>query len=228
MITSNLIEQYAIKGLCTWRTFNTGLTSTYTIPVPAGSFILLRQIIVYPFVPFLDGNPNKRSLNTIQLVMCEQGGTNELNYIVRMKNSSLGRSGDTGEPIFIETWQTFRNLCCISIGTTMSPQSMIFSAPTVISEQAQEKTSPLGYNGIAITPQLDTNDTPPKNFYPTGQKRTFTGAPYAGNTIDRLRFNFNADSAIPNPSATPAADNETPLFTFGYWEFKNGIPIELF
>jgi len=228
MITSRLIEEYAIKGLCTWRTFNTGLTSTFTIPVARGSFILLRQIIIYPFVANLGANPNKRSLNTIQLTLIDQGGTNELTYIVRMNNNSLGRPDGLGSPIILETWQTFKNLCCIDIGTTPSPQSMIFSAATTITEQAQERPTPLGYNSIAITPQVDLNDIPGKNFYPTGQLRTFTGAPFAGNTIDRLRFNFNANSEIPNPSATDAADNETPLFTFGYWEFKNGIPIELF
>lgn len=231
MITSRLIEEYAIKGLCTWRTFNTGLTSTFTIPVPRGSFILLRQIICYPFAPNFvapGSNPNKRSLNTIQLTLIDQGGTNEITYLIRMNNNNLGRPDGLGNVIQLETWQTFKNLCCIDIGTTPSPKTMIFGAATTISEQAQERPTPLGYNSIAITPQVDTNDIPSKNFYPTGQQRQFTGAPYAGNTIDRLRFNFNAASVIPNPSSGDESDNQTPLFTFGYWEFKNGIPLELF
>jgi len=228
MITSRLIEEYAIKGLCTWKTFNTGITSTFTIPVPAGSFILLRQIIVYPFVPHLDANPNKRSLNTIQLTLLEQGGTNELNYVIRMNNSKIGDNTDTGAPIFIETWQTFRNLCVIDIGTIPGAQNYSYAPGAQFEQQAQEKRSPLGYYGISLPPKVDTNDTPSKTIYPTGEKRKFIGATYAGGIIDRLRFNFNQFSAIPAVSATKQADNEFPLFTFGYWEFKNGIPIELF
>jgi hypothetical protein len=229
MITSRLIEEYALKGLCTWRTFNTGLTSTYTIPVPQGSFILLRQIICYPFAPNLGANPNKRSLNTIQLALIEQGGTNEINYVIRMSNDNIGNPNNLGAPIIIETWQTFRNLCCIDVGTIPGTKSMIFGAATPISAQAQERPTPLGYNTINIVPLIDSGDTPAKNVYPTGQKRTFAAAPYAGNTIDRLRYNFNQLSVIPNPAAgKDDGDNQVPLFTFGYWEFKNGIPIELF
>jgi len=231
MITSPLIEKYAIEGKCTWKTFNTGISSTYTIPVPKGSFILLRQIIVYPYINNLGNNTNNRSQAIIQLTLIDQGGNNELTYVVRMKNQSSEdlKNRTIGEPIQIETWQTFKKLACIDIGTTPSPATFTLAGGDTLSAQAQERTNPLGYNGISVTPTIDLNDSPAKSFYPTGQSRQFTATPYNPGAIDRLRFNFNSFSPIPAPSNTlNIADFETPLITFGYWEFKNGIPMELF
>lgn len=231
MITSPLIEKYAIEGKCTWRTFNTGLSSTYTIPVPKGSFILLRQIIVYPYINNLGVNRNKRAPHIIQLTLIDQGGSNELTYIVRMKSQNDGdiKTRTVGEPIQIETWQTFKKLACIDIGTIPSPAAYTFAGNDNFQAQAQERTTPLGYNTIAVPPTIDLFEIPGKNLYPTGQSRQFAITPYQAGAIDRLRFNFNANSIVPAPSNdTTTADFETPLITFGYWEFKNGIPMELF
>ena len=48
-IVTNRIERLAFNGKCRWQVFWAGLTSTYTIPVPAGGFVLLRQIIYNPY-----------------------------------------------------------------------------------------------------------------------------------------------------------------------------------
>jgi len=78
MVVSAQIEKYALQGKCIWRTINLGYTSTYTIPVPLGSFILLRQIIVYPFVPYFDRVPTASSTTVEQLVLNEQGSNNQV------------------------------------------------------------------------------------------------------------------------------------------------------
>jgi hypothetical protein len=91
MVVSAQIEKYALQGKCIWRTINLGYTSTYTIPVPLGSFILLRQIIVYPFIPFERENPTI-SQCVFQLVINEQGANNELTYIIRNSRIPAGRA----------------------------------------------------------------------------------------------------------------------------------------
>ena len=50
MILSNEIEKALYNGECVYKTFNTGYTNTFTIPIPKGSYIILRQIIYYPVV----------------------------------------------------------------------------------------------------------------------------------------------------------------------------------
>ena len=79
MILSPEIEKAALNGDCIWRTFNTGYTEDYTIPVPNGSFIILRQIIAYPFIqPQKDRVLPTNSSYLWQLCAAEEGGNNEL------------------------------------------------------------------------------------------------------------------------------------------------------
>lgn len=228
MILSPKIEELALKGKCVWRTFNTGVTSTYTIPVPLGSFILLRQIIIYPFIAKTQ-DINKRSDHTVQLSIVDQGGQNEINYIVRMTPRQVTTDSYPGEPIQLETWQTFKKLACIDLGLIPKATTFTYSGNALISQQAQERTSPLGYDGVLNIPSVEIGETPGKVLYPTGESRQYTGVPYINSIIDRMRWNFNSNSKIPAVSGSSVtSDFEFPIITFGYWEFKNAIPEELF
>jgi len=82
MITSPKIEKLAFEGKCRWQVFWTGYASTYTIPVPDGGFILLRQIM---YNPFYQGDTKAVQItNTIhQVSLSEQGSKNELIYQFR-------------------------------------------------------------------------------------------------------------------------------------------------
>ena len=50
MLITNEIEKALYNGECVFKTFNTGYTNTFTIPIPKGSYIILRQIIYYPTI----------------------------------------------------------------------------------------------------------------------------------------------------------------------------------
>ncbi len=78
MILSNEIEKALYKGECVYKTFNTGYTNTFTIPIPKGSYIILRQIIYYPVV---SSNIDFLQRSCVQLSINEQGSNNEMLYI---------------------------------------------------------------------------------------------------------------------------------------------------
>lgn len=229
MIASDQIERWALAGKCIWRTFNTGYTSTATIPVPAGSFILLRQIIIYPFVAF---NPGRNASNFLwQLVTCEQGGSNELVYVIR--NSLYPKGGDivkdhpAGSQT-IETWATYRKNVAVDLSLLPNSATAIYSPIDVMNVSADERDNKLGYGGVPVIPsvQLDAFD----NLYPTGEQRPFNATPYSGAAImDRIRIkNQGAYQITPvNAADSTHADNQFPLITFGYWEFKAATPEQL-
>jgi len=235
MILGNRIEEAALKGKCIWRTINLGYSSTYTIPFPLGSFILLRQIIVYPFIPYIieDGRiPVSQCV--FQLVLNEQGINQELTYIIRNSRLPAGIAGagqdHPSSPQNIETWATFRKACTIDVRMQPNAASAIYAANDDLAPNAQERGGGLGYENVpggvipAIT--IDANT----KVYPTGESRPFGLTPYAGaNVIDRVRTRFNAAGQIPpvNPADTIHADFQYPLFTFGYWEFKGATPESL-
>lgn len=233
MVVSAQIEKYALQGKCIWRTLNTGYTSTATIPVPNGSFILLRQIIVYPFIPFIT---ERLSISqcVFQMVINEQGANNELTYVVRNSRIPAGIGAATNDhpnnPQTIETWAVFKKAATIDIRMQPNAASAIYAAPDDLAPNAQERAGGLGYEnvpgGILPSVQLDANT----NLYPTGESRPFGLTPYAGAAvIDRIRTKFNAAGQIPpvNPADTVHADFQYPLFTFGFWEFKGATPESL-
>jgi hypothetical protein len=235
MILGNRIEEAALKGKCIWRTINLGYSSTYTIPVPLGSFILLRQIIVYPFIPF-EGEERNPAISqcVFQIVLNEQGLNQELTYIVRNSRIPAGNAvasrDHPSSPQNIETWATFRKACTIDVRMQPNAAAAIYAANDDLAPNAQERGGGLGYENVpggvipAIT--IDANT----KVYPTGESRPFGLTPYAGaNVIDRVRTRFNAAGQIPpvNPADTIHADFQYPLFTFGYWEFKGATPESL-
>jgi len=233
MVVSAQIEKYALQGKCIWRTINLGYTSTYTIPVPLGSFILLRQIIVYPFIPFERDNPTI-SQCVFQIVLNEQGLNNELTYIIRNSRIPAGIGAASNDhpnsPQTIETWQTYRKACTIDVRMQPNAASAVYGALDDLAPNAQEREGGLGYGnvpgGILPTVTIDANT----KVYPTGEARPFGLTPYSGaNVIDRVRTRFNAAGQIPPVNAADAvhADFQYPLFTFGYWEFKGATPESL-
>ena len=231
MIASGQIERYALQGKCIWRTLNTGYTSTATIPVPAGSFILLRQIIVYPFIPYFAAS-GAVSESIWQLVACEQGGSNELVYVIRNSRIPAGigaaNNDHPNNPHTIETWQTYRKPVVIDLSLFPNSASAIYGAVDIMQVNTDERDNKLGYGGVPIRPNvaLDAFD----NLYPTGEGRQFNATPYTGAAIqDRLRIKNQGAYQIPAVNAADAvhADFQFPLITFGYWEFKNATPESL-
>ena len=114
MITSQKIEALAFAGKCRWNVFWTGYGSTYTIPVPEGGFILLRQILYHPF--YQGETKAEQIINTVhQVSLSEQGSQNEIYYLWRdpLNQVQLGAAGanhftpGSGMQI-VETWATFK------------------------------------------------------------------------------------------------------------------------
>jgi hypothetical protein len=234
MVVSAQIEKYALQGKCIWRTINLGYTSTYTIPVPLGSFILLRQIIVYPFIPFFDRLPANISSCVIQLVLNEQGLNNELTYIIRNSRIPAGIGAPSldhpNSPQTIETWQTYRKAVTIDLRLQPNAASAVYGALDDLVPNAQEREGGLGYGNVPGGYLPDVTIDANTKVYPTGETRPFGLTPYAGaNVIDRIRTRFNAGGQIPpvNPADAIKADFQYPLFTFGYWEFKGATPESL-
>jgi len=227
MILSPEIEKAALSGKCIWRTFNTGFTDSYTIPVPKGSYIILKQIICYPFIqPQKDTDPSNSNF-IWQLSAAEEGSNNELIYVIRNRYNNVPGSGGRdrhltpGEPIQIETWGIFKKNVIIDVGMATAVNSAIYSPLTVINNNANERGGSLGYGGVPITPTVDLDGV--TTFYPSGQSRQFSdsGVIYAGNVQDRLRYKYNGTSVITPPAGIEeVAAFEMPLITFGYWEFK--------
>lgn len=238
MITSPQIERAALMGKCFWRTFNTGYLSTYTIPVPKGGFILLRQIICYPFITNETRTNTSRFLH--QLSMVEQGGFDELLYVIRSRHTEVGLSETSlaeipGEPIQLETWATFKKNVVIDLCMIAHPSAAIYAAADTLAASAEERGEGLGYGattlipgGILNTPEIQLDAT--STLYPTGEQRPYSTTAYHGTTVqDRLRFKMDANTNIPPVSNVPARSAyQMPLYTFGYWEFKTPITEALF
>lgn len=238
MITSPQVERAALMGKCIWRTFNTGYLSTYTIPVPKGGFILLRQIICYPFITNETRQDINRFLHQISLV--EQGGYDELLYIIRSRHTEVGLSESSlaeipGEPIQIETWAAFKKNVVIDLCMITNPSAAVYAAVDTLSANAEERGEGLGYGsstafpaGIANVPEIQLDAT--STLYPTGEQRPYNATAYHGATVqDRLRFKMDDTTNIPAVSAVAARSSyQMPLYTFGYWEFKTPITEALF
>lgn len=232
MVVSNKIEQWALQGKCIWRTFNTGYSSTATIPVPNGSFILLRQIIVYPFLPNVLRTNSQTSRRIWQLVTCEQGNNNELVYAIR--NSSIPgndpayKSEHPNAPHTIETWAVYRKNVVVDLMLFPNVTRATFAPLDLLQPSADERPNKIGYGGVPVIPEITLNAD--DVLYPTGETRPFAATPYAGfGIIDRLRIKAQGSLQIPVPDQTNELTNdfEIPLITFGYWEFKNATPESL-
>lgn len=227
MITSQKIEALAFQGKCKWQMFWTGYTSAATIPVPAGGFVLMRQII---YTPFYQGDTLARQIvNTIhQLSICEQGSKNEILYQFRDTLNQVTVGGGThfvpgsGQQI-VETWATFKKNVCIDILNAPDSGGASYGLATTLSSQAQERTAPLGYGGVNIIPTV--NITAAETYYPTGEQRLFNGVAYVGAGIrDRLRYDFGVARQITTVTAgDPDRQFQFPLIGFGCWVFN--IPI---
>ena len=227
MITSPQIEKLAFQGKCRWQVFWTGYASTYTIPVPDGGFILLRQIM---YNPFYQGDTKVVQIaNTIhQLTMSEQGSKNELIYQFRDPLSEVQVSGATHfQPSsglqIIETWGTFKKNVMVDIMNAPDVNLATYSAVDVLSAQAQEKADPLGYGGLAVIPKVSF--TAAEGYFPTGQQRPFNATPFGGaGCRDRVRYNISGARQITTPNiADPDRQFQFPLIGFGIWIFN--IPI---
>lgn len=236
MLITNEIEKALYNGECVYKTFNTGYTNTFTIPIPKGSYIILRQIIYYPTIT--SENVTGRELlqrAILQLSLNEQGSsTNEMLYQFRnnllLNNSALGSVISPGEPQNIETWKVFKKNVVIDICFGDNIVDSVYGLNNIFEENADERPTPLGYNGLNIQNQVAIQ--PGLNrIYPTGQLRQFIPPnEYAGAFRDRLRFDYNLNNLIPNPTplASPnIAAYQFPLFTFGYFEFQTAKSINL-
>jgi hypothetical protein len=229
-IVTNRIERLAFDGKCRWQVFWAGLTSTYTIPVPAGGFVLLRQIIYNPY--YQGETKADQIINTVhQLTLCEQGSTNELIYQFRdtLNQVQLGAAGSpphftpgSGQQI-VETWATFKKNVTVDILNAPDSAAFVYGAPALISSDAQERRDPLGYGNIATEATVQFSGA--ELYYPTGEQRPFVGVPYAGVGIrDRVRFNYSSARRIqPVTAADPDRQYQYPLIGFGVWIFN--IPI---
>lgn len=222
MLVTPAIEKHLISGACVFKTINLGLTQSYTIPVPRGGAILLRQIIYYPFVSS-DADFYQRSL--VQLSLVEQGLSNELLYIFRNSlteaNTAAGNKVNTGgNPQEVETWAMYKKSCVIDINLCDNPTGWVYPAKTQFTPQAEERQRPLGWYNTVNDLQSQVRIAAGNVLYPTGQNRQFV-QPFLPAATDRLRFENKAGNLFPNPVAI--SDNigyEYPLFTFGYFEFN--------
>ena len=223
MLVTPLIEKALVSGACTFKTINLGLTQSYTIPVPKGGYILLRQIIYYPFVSSA-ADFYQRSL--VQLSLVEQGSSNELLYIFRNNlseaNTAAGNKVNTGgNPQEVETWARFNKNCVLDVCIPDNVTGWTYPAKTQFIPQAEERRRPLGwYDAAFVDLQAQVRISAPNVLYPTGQQRQFI-QPYLPNMVDRLRFENKPTNLIPNPNiADDSAGYQYPLFTFGYFEFN--------
>lgn len=235
MILSNEIEKALYNGECVYKTFNTGYTNTFTIPIPKGSYIILRQIIYYPVVSSDITDFFLKS--TLQLSMTEQGTNNEILYVFRNNINQINKGTvfatdyvySGGNPQIVETFKVFKKNCCIDIGFGDNPQNLIYPAGSNFVEQANERPTPLGYDDPTI-PMLESQAliSATNRIYPTGQQRDFIGQPFSAGNKDRLRYEFGVNSVIPNVDTTSnSAGYQYPLFTFGYFEFQTAKTINL-
>jgi len=227
MITSPKIERLAFEGKCRWQVFWTGYASTYTIPVPDGGFILLRQIM---YNPFYQGDSKAVQItNTIhQLTLSEQGSKNELIYQFRDPLTEVQVSGAThfqpGSGLqIIETWGTFKKNVAVDLLNVPDVNGAVYSAGAILSAQAQERQDPLGYGGLAVVPKVTFSGA--EGYFPTGENRPFIGVPFGGvGCRDRVRYNTSGARQITTPNvADPDRQFQFPLIGFGIWIFN--IPI---
>ena len=225
MLVTPQIDRDLFEGKCVFRTINQGLTSTATIPVPRGGFIILRQVIFYPPAVGV-ANPETRPL--IQLSMVENGGKDELLYIFRT-NTQLNydptnnRKWHTGgNPQTIETFKTFKKF--VQIDISMAPNMAGNTYPILdgFTAQAEERNPPLGY-GTQPVSAIDSQVTlsTGQTIYPTGQTREFSAIPFNG--IDRVRFDIDNTVQIPQVNGAPDSGFQPALFTFGYFEYTTPI-----
>ena len=240
MILSNEIEKALYNGECVYKTFNTGYTNTFTIPIPKGSYIILRQIIYYPVVSSNIADFFLRSV--LQMSLTEQGSNNEMVYILRNNLNQINKGTDLrpdfiytgGNPQTIETFKVFKKNCCIDIGFGNNPNLVVYGGLDTFNPQATERPIPLGYDNPPI-PILESQvriSNPPfpyiNKLYPTGEQREFINAPYGPTNRDRLRYDFDVNTVIPNIDTTSnSAGYQFPLFTFGYFEFQTAKSINL-
>lgn len=227
MITSPKIERLAFEGKCRWQVFWTGYASTYTIPVPDGGFILMRQIL---YNPFYQGQTKAIQLiNTIhQVSMSEQGSQNELIYQFRDSVNEVGAAGGThftpGSGLqIIETWGTFKKNVMVDVINAPDVAGAIYAAADSLAAESQEKNDPLGYGNLAVFPQVDFSGA--ELYFPTGQQRPFVATPFGGaGCRDRVRYNVAGARQIIQPNAIdPDRQYQFPLIGFGIWIFNIGI-----
>lgn len=227
MITSPKIEELAFRGKCRWTVFWFGYTSAGTIPVPDGGFLLLRQIMWNPF--YQGDTKAAQQVNTVhQLSVAEQGSRTELLYQFRdplhditvNNNSHFNPSNGLTT---IETWGVFKKNVCIDLLTAPDVGTAVYSLPAPFTSNAQERQTPLGYNGINIIPEVAISAT--ELYFPTGEQRPFTGVAFGGAGVrDRVRYNSTVGRQITAVGAAdPDRQMQFPLIGFGAWVFN--IPV---
>lgn len=227
MIISPKIERLAFEGKCRWSVFWTGYASTYTIPVPEGGFVLLRQIIYNPF--YQGEDRSEQVINTIhQLTLTEQGSKNELIYQFRDPvNQVQIRGAEHLQPgsgaLTLETWATFKKNVMIDLINAPDVGGFAYALTDSLTAQAQEKTDPLGFGNLQVTPRVDFSGA--ERYFPTGEERPFVTTPFGGvGCRDRVRYNVNlARQIIPANQLDPDRQFQFPLIGFGIWTFNIGI-----
>lgn len=226
MLITPQIDRDLFNGVCVFKTINQGLTSTATIPVPNGGFIILRQIIHYP-AAFGVANPETRPI--LQLSMVETGGQDELVYIFRSNTTLnydpvLNRKWHTGGNMQqIETFKVFRKYVSIDFSMVPNLATNFYPPQTGFKDEAQERQQPLGFgsgvgNNLDSQVQLNTG----QRIYPTGSLRQFQGFPFQ-NTQDRIRIDIDPTQQIPQVNGQPDSGFQPVLFTFGYFEYKTPV-----
>ncbi len=234
MLLSNEIEKALYNGECVYKTFNTGYTNTFTIPMPKGSYIILRQIIYYPVI---SSAADFLTRSVVQLSINEQGSNNEMLYSFRNNINAINTSINPaipnliftgGNPQNVETWKVFKKNITIDLCFGDSSTNLVYAANNIFEESADERPTPLGYNSLSIQNQVAIQ--PGLNrIYPTGQQRQFIPPnEFQGPVRDRLRYDNNLNNLIPNADILQnSVAYQFPLFTFGYFEFQTAKSINL-
>ena len=232
MITSPKIEELAFKGVCRWHVFNTGYASAYTLEVPNGGFILLRQIIFHPF--YQGATRNTQLLNVgHQLSLVEQGSKTELVYQFRNPVSQITDATGIGavhnvattEATILETWGIFKQNVCIDLLNIPDVATGLYGAVIPFQTNAQERALPLGYGATPIIPTFSIAGAGAEQYFPAGQTRLFAGINFAGAGVrDNLRYDYTAGRQIvPATAGDIDRQYQFPLMSFGCWIFN--IPV---
>ena len=232
MITSPKIEELAFKGVCRWHVFNTGYASAYTLEVPNGGFILLRQIIFHPF--YQGATRNAQLLNVAhQLSLVEQGSKTELVYQFRNPISQITDVNGIGnvhnvastEATILETWGIFKQNVCVDLLNIPDVGTGLYGAVIPFQTNAQERPLPLGYGATAIIPTFSIGGAGAEQYFPAGQTRQFVGINFGGAGVrDNLRYDYTAGRQIvPATAGDIDRQYQFPLMSFGCWIFN--IPV---
>lgn len=228
MLVSPQIEKDLFEGKCEFKTINFAFQNSYTIPVPKGSFIIIREINWNQFAtldPALTTSEVRR--NFTQMSIVEKGKSNEL--VILFKNflnsgygaRSLAYFNDGGGVTKMEVWKVFRNDAVIDLVLCPDMALTTYTAVDKFKSDALEREQPLAYGtaatGLNLCPLITFGG---ERFYQTGERRQFVAAPFINPYKDRIRFNTIAGSIFFPILGYTSGGLNFPSFTVSYFEYK--------